>query len=643
MLNKLKNNLKHFYQRAEESDTSADNTTDHQQLKGENKIEHFYQPAEESDTSADNTTDHQQLKGENKIDSNALLGNKIDSKIKAIELAVNTNTNVKKSAANTKSPSSLQSLVKYKKHQPLEVYINSIQSVRDLHSKQYGIVYEDLPLKAYSHWEDSTEEGNNEGCYSAIQRWARNGNKNNEFCFGVSKGSKGKSGEGLTHFIRCQCFKKQCEWSIVCDKIETSDHGIAWIPRGLTTKSLKFAEKTGIFDARMIHNHRLASTVGEKLANSSIRSMSVEVANYADMLVNTHELSMAQVYRATVNFAKSNGVQQPLFTLKDLSNKYRGKFSNNFLDCTNLLRSLMKREAEHGLFYDFMVDEEDGSLKNLFIEMESGKNILKEQDTTTVIRFDTKFGTNRYKLKLGVFCTIDKEGITRIVAISFQMNEDEDSFKWIFSKFKECFNVIPNIFWSDEDAAIGSAVRIEFPETKHNLCVWHIYKKFYKNLSPIFMENSEIWNQVQSLFWVCAKTSDLSFHDCLGSKLEAIRECILKNGNKEALRRNDRQRWLNNLVDKKEKWTAVHVCKDLNFGIASTQRVEAMNSAIAQFCKKKMNIQDIYDRMTLLSEVHEMKSLIIEERNLAKNIIGNNQVPPMIKVSCNQISFYDLY
>ena len=243
MLNKLKNNLKHFYQRAEESDTSADNTTDHQQLKGENKIEHFYQPAEESDTSGDNTTDHQQLKGENKIDSNTLLGNKIDSKIKAIELAVNTNTNVKKSAANTKSPSSLQSLVKYKKHQPLEVYINSIQSVRDLHSKQYGIVYEDLPLKAYSHWEDSTEEGNNEGCYSAIQRWARNGNKNNEFCFGVSKGSKGKSGEGLTHFIRCQCFKKQCEWSIVCDKIETSDHGIAWIPRGLTTKSLKFAEK----------------------------------------------------------------------------------------------------------------------------------------------------------------------------------------------------------------------------------------------------------------------------------------------------------------------------------------------------------------------------------------------------------------
>ena len=95
MLNKLKNNLKHFYQRAEESDTSADNTTDHQQLKGENKI-----------------------------DSNTLLGNKIDSKIKAIKLAVNTNTNGKKSAANTKSPSSLQSLVKYKKHQPLEVYLN---------------------------------------------------------------------------------------------------------------------------------------------------------------------------------------------------------------------------------------------------------------------------------------------------------------------------------------------------------------------------------------------------------------------------------------------------------------------------------------------------------------------------------------
>ena len=66
MRNKIKNNLKHFDKRAEESDTSADNTTDHQQWKGEKKIEHFYQPAEESDTSADNTTDHQQLKGEKK-------------------------------------------------------------------------------------------------------------------------------------------------------------------------------------------------------------------------------------------------------------------------------------------------------------------------------------------------------------------------------------------------------------------------------------------------------------------------------------------------------------------------------------------------------------------------------------------------
>ena len=109
------------------------------------------------------------------------------------------------------------------------------------------------------------------------------------------------------------------------------------------------------------------------------------------------------------------------------------------------------------------------------------------------------------------------------------------------------------------------------------------------------------------LFRVCAKISDLSFHDSLESKLEAIRDCILKNGNKEALQRNDRQRWFNNLVDKMEKWTAVYVSKNLKFGIASTQRVETMSSAIAQLCKNEMNIQDICERMNLLSEVHEMK------------------------------------
>ena len=101
------------------------------------------------------------------------------------------------------------------------------------------------------------------------------------------------------------------------------------------------------------------------MKNSQILALdlSVQVANYANVLVNTHELSMAQVYRAMVNFVKSNGIEQPLFTFKDVSNKYRGKFSNNFLDYTNLLRSLMKRKEDNGLFYDFMMDEEDGSLK----------------------------------------------------------------------------------------------------------------------------------------------------------------------------------------------------------------------------------------------------------------------------------------
>ena len=56
-----------------------------------------------------------------------------------------------------------------------------------------------------------------------------------------------------------------------------------------------------------------------------------------------------------------------------------------------------------------------------------------------------------------------------------------------------------------------------------------------------------------------------------------------------------------------------------------------MNSAIAQLSKKKMKIQETCERMTLLSE---MKSVMIEKCNLAKQIIGKKQVPATINIFC---------
>ena len=102
---------------------------------------------------------------------------------------------------------------------------------------------------------------------------------------------------------------------------------------------------------------------------------------------------------------------------------------------------------------------------------------MKEHVTNAVILFDSKFGTNRYKLKLGVFCTIDKEKIIKIVAISFQINEDEDPFTCMFTSFKKCFRATPKSFWSDEDAVIDATVISGYDK---NLCVWCIHKIFTK-------------------------------------------------------------------------------------------------------------------------------------------------------------------
>jgi hypothetical protein len=189
---------------------------------------------------------------------------------------------------------------------------------------------------------------------------------------------------------------------------------------------------------------------------------------------------------------------------------------------------------------------------------------------------------------LGVFCTVDREGKTRIIAASFQLNEDDESFSWIYEQFIKCFGSAPNVLWTDEDAAMASAAKRIFPDCHHHLCIWHLYKNFYKNLHPLFIGKKDEWSEAQNLFWKMAKNTDQSYESELILDLEKLRTIIDTCGNSTALATNDKSNWYKKLVQNKERWAGVYTYKYFNAGLASTQRVEAINSAVALFCSKKI-------------------------------------------------------
>ena len=66
--------------------------------------------------------------------------------------------------------------------------------------------------------------------------------------------------------------------------------------------------------------------------------------------------------------------------------------------------------------------------------------------------------------------------------------------------------------------------------------------------------------------------------------------------------------WLMNLFDCREKWAACYTWQHLTFGIHSTQRSEAINSSVAQWCRKTSMLTELYNKLAYLAQTQAINS-----------------------------------
>jgi hypothetical protein len=133
----------------------------------------------------------------------------------------------------------------------------------------------------------------------------------------------------------------------------------------------------------------------------------------------------------------------PPITKKDIANTYPPPDAS--LDCSNLVAHLKQRKKDDdSLDYNIHLESE-GTLNLVFFVLKAGKEVMGQQGSDTVLLFDTKRGTNLYGHKLGCFCTIDTEDKTRVVAATFLLSEDVESFAWAFKRFEPAFGAPPKL------------------------------------------------------------------------------------------------------------------------------------------------------------------------------------------------------
>lgn len=156
-----------------------------------------------------------------------------------------------------------------------------------------------------------------------------------------------------------------------------------------------------------------------------------------------------------------------------------------------------------------------------------------------------------------------------------------------------------------------SAIKETWPtDTIHLLCTYHLWKNFYKHIHPLFKGKADGWKAVAGKWWKIVKDSDEAGKLDFDARWRDLVDYIAQQTSLNDDQNVNRVKWLSNLAQKKEKWAACYTWSTCTFGIHSTQRAEAIHSAIAMFCKTTHSIMEFTNMLEKMSEEQQLKSEI---------------------------------
>jgi hypothetical protein len=177
-------------------------------------------------------------------------------------------------------------------------------------------------------------------------------------------------------------------------------------------------------------------------------------------------------------------------------------------DHKNYLRTRRQHEMEYGqagsmlkYFQDKIVKNPsfqyalqmdcDEKITNIF--WTDAKMIVDYAHFGDVITFDTTFGTNKEYKPFGVFVGFNHFRETAVFGAALMYDEIFQSFKWLFETFlKAHHGKQPQTVFTDQDSAMGKAVKEVFIEAWHGLCSFHIMQNVVKHLPPNENEGSSL-------------------------------------------------------------------------------------------------------------------------------------------------------
>ena len=239
----------------------------------------------------------------------------------------------------------------------------------------------------------------------------------------------------------------------------------------------------------------------------------------------------------------------------------------------------------------------------------------------------TQHGTNKHGLKMMLWVTVDGSGATKILACSLLLDESSESAVWAARCFLDCFRVAPLIVFSDCAPQLKVAVAAVFPDAKHLYCIWHLSKNMMTNLRPACGGDDALWHRVSSMWWKIAKQSDSSSRATFDAEWAAL-GALLDESTAAGPSMDTARAWLAKMALEREHWAYRFTWQYVTLGLHSTQRIEAVHSAISHFLRASTLLTLLLPQLESYSLDVSVRASVRDYRFIQRLLAAADQMAP---------------
>ncbi|CAE6011084.1 unnamed protein product [Arabidopsis arenosa] len=340
-----------------------------------------------------------------------------------------------------------------------------------------------------------------------------------------------------------------------------------------------YLQRTGrykIVSFNQNHNHDLVKTPMKHLLKGN-RMFSVAQIQHAD----DAEMSGISAKSTVEMMSREVGGRENLgFLEKDYRNYIYRKRMEKMVkgDAGAVLEYFQKKKEDNSSFFYSMQLDEDDMITNIL--WADDRSISDYNLFGDVICFDTTYKTNEYDRPFAPFIGVNNHKQTVVFGAALLYDETTESYKWLFETFLGAMSgKQPKTILTDQSAAMANAIVKVFPETKHRLCVWHIYQNAAKKLSHVFHGPGQfatdfgncVYDHEEEEDWLLAWSNMLNKHNLTENK------------------------WLKNMFEVREKWAMVYGRHTFTADMVSTQRSESMNNILKRYLKSSYDLLSFFE------------------------------------------------